>query len=219
MTNKNKLKAALASLLGAALVFTVTGTAFAQTNTGTSTSGTSGSGTIFTLTSEQILLLNSSNLHLGSTGEQVRVLQGLLAEFGFLDLTTTGGPTGYFGPLTRNALARYQAAIGVPSTGNFGPMTRGSMAMHFVRNNWLNNLAGITVNGVIGVANNSNAGPNTGGADLPMFGEFGATNPGFYWNGVWYPNIVNLSNSNSGSTNTSGNSSVNTNNGNSGTSY
>jgi peptidoglycan hydrolase-like protein with peptidoglycan-binding domain len=243
MTNKNKSRATLGSLLGAMLLFTIASSTFAQTTTnststdntsststnnntvsntgnntrntanGTTTNenttggGSSGSGSTFSATSDQVLLLSAENLHKGSTGQQVTVLQGLLAELGFLDLTSIGGPTGYFGNLTRDALARYQAAIGVPSTGNFGPMTRNSMALHFVRNNWLNNLAGINTNGMTGAASIGNSAANTGGSDLSVTSEFGifsATNPGNYFNGVWYPNSVdtNIRTTDTGNTET-----------------
>lgn len=165
------------------------------------------------------MLLSFSDLKLGSTGQEVSTLQGFLAELGFLDLSGIGGPTGYYGEMTRDAVARYQAAIGVPSTGYFGPMTRQSMTMHFARNNWLNEGSGVA-------AGNSTMGTG-GGTDLT--GSFSYTNPGITFNGVWYPNAVDMSvtapalsngtSSSSGSTNGSSSSgtSTTTNNGNSGT--
>lgn len=72
------------------------------------------------------------DLELGMTGEDVRALQKLLNANGFkLSETGVGGAgneTNFFGTLTKNALAKYQAAHGVsPSIGYFGPITRAKM--------------------------------------------------------------------------------------------
>lgn len=43
----------------------------------------------------------------------------------------TVGATGYFGPLTRAALAEFQTQVGIsPALGNFGPITRGYLSTH-----------------------------------------------------------------------------------------
>ncbi len=43
----------------------------------------------------------------------------------------TVGPTGYFGPLTRAALAEFQTQVGIsPALGNFGPITRSYLSTH-----------------------------------------------------------------------------------------
>lgn len=67
----------------------------------------------------------SRNLSVGSEGSDVRDLQEMLSEdpeSGF-----TASSTGYFGPMTARALARFQEANGIaPSaTGFAGPLTRG----------------------------------------------------------------------------------------------
>ncbi|HUC02167.1 MAG TPA: peptidoglycan-binding domain-containing protein [Candidatus Paceibacterota bacterium] len=65
----------------------------------------------------------TSDLTIGSTGAQVSSLQQLLISKGYL--TAVSAPTGYFGPLTQSALAKFQAANGIsPAVGYFGPITR-----------------------------------------------------------------------------------------------
>ena len=69
------------------------------------------------------------NLKTGMTGEEVRQLQRFLNARGFaVALTGAGSPgqeTDYFGPATRSALAKFQAAHGIaPAAGYFGPKTR-----------------------------------------------------------------------------------------------
>ncbi len=62
------------------------------------------------------------DLTVGSRGDDVSSLQQTLISKGYLKISA---PTGYFGPLTRTALAAWQAARGVsPAAGYFGPKTR-----------------------------------------------------------------------------------------------
>ncbi len=73
------------------------------------------------------------DLELGMTGEDVRVLQKLLNTLGFLVAESgpgsPGNETTSFGPLTRDALAKFQAANGIsPASGYFGPITRAFIA-------------------------------------------------------------------------------------------
>jgi len=75
----------------------------------------------------------SRNLTLGSIGEDVRQLQILLNSLGFLVASSgpgsPGNETAYFGSLTQQALARFQAANGIsPAVGYFGPITRAFIA-------------------------------------------------------------------------------------------
>jgi len=64
------------------------------------------------------------DLTIGSRGDDVRALQTLLKKQD-LDIYPEGLVTGYFGKLTRAALARYQAKVGIsPAVGYFGPKTR-----------------------------------------------------------------------------------------------
>jgi len=79
---------------------------------GSSTAG-SGSATTFT-----------SDLTVGSTGAEVTALQQWLVGKGLL-VMPAGVAYGYFGALTKAALASYQASVGIsPAVGYFGPITR-----------------------------------------------------------------------------------------------
>lgn len=76
------------------------------------------------------------DLTVGSTGADVSALQQALIASGHLKITA---PTGYFGTLTRTALAAWQATNGVsPAAGYFGPLTRARF----------NSMAGPSVPGV-----------------------------------------------------------------------
>lgn len=69
-------------------------------------------------------LIFVSNLSLGSTGTDVVTLQQYLVEKGYLEIPA-GVPYGYFGPLTKSALAKWQSANGIsPAVGYFGPISR-----------------------------------------------------------------------------------------------
>ncbi|CAN5154821.1 DUF4331 domain-containing protein [soil metagenome] len=61
------------------------------------------------------------SLTIGSRGADVICLQDYLAIQGYLNVASTG----YFGPLTRAAVIKYQQAKGItPAVGYFGPITR-----------------------------------------------------------------------------------------------
>jgi LPXTG-site transpeptidase (sortase) family protein len=65
------------------------------------------------------------NLMFGTRGDDVSALQQFLIAGDFLKILT---PTGYFGPLTRTALATWQAQSGVyPPAGFFGPISIGKI--------------------------------------------------------------------------------------------
>lgn len=65
------------------------------------------------------------DLSYGSTGADVNALHQLLIDAGYLKIPA---PTGWFGPMTRAALAQWQAAHGVaPAVGYFGPITRAAI--------------------------------------------------------------------------------------------
>lgn len=57
-------------------------------------------------------------LAFGSRGAAVRTVQTLLTRHGY-----PVPVTGYFGPITRNQVRRFQAAKGIRTTGNVGPLT------------------------------------------------------------------------------------------------
>lgn len=73
------------------------------------------------------------NLSFGLTGEDVRALQVFLNAHGFQVAASgagsAGSETAYFGPATRAAVIRYQAAHAIaPAVGYVGPLTRASLA-------------------------------------------------------------------------------------------
>ncbi|MDP3661416.1 MAG: peptidoglycan-binding domain-containing protein, partial [bacterium] len=72
------------------------------------------------------------NLTVGSTGSDVKDLQKFLNSNGYVVSSSGPGSVGsestYFGPATRAALAKYQAAKGIsPAVGYFGPTTMKSV--------------------------------------------------------------------------------------------
>lgn len=85
------------------------------------TGGTTSTSCSFTFT---------SNLTVGSTGEQVRQLQKFLNLSADTQVSASGAgapgsETAYFGPATRGAVAKFQAKHGIsPAAGYFGPLTR-----------------------------------------------------------------------------------------------
>ncbi len=82
-------------------------------------------------------LLGSPDMTLASTGYNVVELQGLLSELGYLQVPQ-GVPLGYFGPLTKAALGRFQLATGVyPSIGYYGTKTRQALQMYLNSRGWL----------------------------------------------------------------------------------
>ncbi|MBP7741406.1 MAG: peptidoglycan-binding protein [Candidatus Pacebacteria bacterium] len=65
----------------------------------------------------------ATNLTVGSRGDDVTALQEQLTQEGVY----TGPITGYFGPLTREAVKVYQAKHGIITTGFVGPLTRAAL--------------------------------------------------------------------------------------------
>ena len=68
----------------------------------------------------------NNDLTIGSTGSDVVALQTKLEEAGFLTMPS-GVAKGYFGSLTKSAVASWQASVGLPNTGFFGPMSRAKL--------------------------------------------------------------------------------------------
>ncbi len=62
----------------------------------------------------------SSTLQLGSTGEEVSLLQSTLMKLGYY----SNGITGYFGELTQSAVRQFQTANSLEAVGIVGPKTR-----------------------------------------------------------------------------------------------
>ena len=63
------------------------------------------------------------NLNLGASGNDVIVLQRFLQGKNFLKIPA-GVKEGYFGTLTKKAVADFQKSAGLPATGYCGPLTR-----------------------------------------------------------------------------------------------
>lgn len=63
------------------------------------------------------------NITIGSRGNDVAELQNFLIKKGYF--TSSVGATGYFGPITKTALANWQRDNNIPATGYFGPISRG----------------------------------------------------------------------------------------------
>jgi peptidoglycan hydrolase-like protein with peptidoglycan-binding domain len=61
-------------------------------------------------------------LRLGSQGTDVAALQEALETKGLLSIPP-GTVRGYYGLLTKTAVARYQTSVGLPPVGVFGPLT------------------------------------------------------------------------------------------------
>ena len=99
-----------------------------------SSSGTSGSLSTASLFGQQVRTI-ATNLGQGSGGNSVTLLQQFLISQnkGPAGLAlTNAGATGYFGALTRAALAEFQANVGIsPALGNFGAITRAYISTHY----------------------------------------------------------------------------------------
>lgn len=86
-------------------------------------------GTEAYLSSVGKLSETGKNLSVGSIGEEVKLLQQFLNSKGFMVAESgpgsLGNETTKFGALTKKALAKYQASVGIsPASGLFGPITR-----------------------------------------------------------------------------------------------
>lgn len=73
----------------------------------------------------------AQNLSFGVTSSAVATLQSRLTSVGF-----AVPATGYFGPMTQDAVLRFQRARGVPGAdGSYGPLTRMALAARLARGN------------------------------------------------------------------------------------
>jgi hypothetical protein len=76
-----------------------------------------------------VFLTNIPNLQQGVFAKEVAQLQKLLNELGYTVSVSgpgsTGNETSFFGPLTRNALVKFQTDNNIfPAQGYFGPITK-----------------------------------------------------------------------------------------------
>lgn len=98
---------------------------------------TAGFGAATQARAESPNILVGQDLSVGSTGQAVVVLQGLLQELGYMTIPA-GIPMGYYGSLTRDGVARYQASQSIaPAAGYFGPLTKIAMHQQFMSKGWL----------------------------------------------------------------------------------
>lgn len=67
----------------------------------------------------------SGGLGLGIRSDGVSCLQSKLIKLGHL--TSVSGPTGYFGKMTKEALAEWQKSKGLPMTGYFGTLSHAAL--------------------------------------------------------------------------------------------
>ena len=72
-------------------------------------------------------MMSQTDLWMGSEGSGVIALQTFLVSNGFLTMPQSVA-MGYFGPLTKRALAQYQMSASIPSTGYYGPLTRAKLS-------------------------------------------------------------------------------------------
>ncbi len=80
-----------------------------------------------TTSSEVALSQFNTNLTIGSTGTDVAALQTILITQGHL-VIPAGVAKGYFGTLTKMAVAKWQASVGIsPAVGYFGPISRAAI--------------------------------------------------------------------------------------------
>lgn len=67
----------------------------------------------------------AGDLSMGDQSAAVAQLQRALGTRGYMSVVT-----GYFGPITREAVRHFQADYGIPTTGNYGPLTQRALALH-----------------------------------------------------------------------------------------
>lgn len=92
-------------------------------STGTTTSVSSSSGPVALPTVDQLSTLPS--LSVGKTGDAVLTLQSYL----YVNKLLPVAPTGYYGMMTKAAVAEFQKQNGVDAIGVFGPRTRNALLL------------------------------------------------------------------------------------------
>lgn len=120
--------------------------------------------------------LSSGDLSVGSTGDRVTRLQGLLSELGYLAIPQGVAP-GYFGSLTQRALQDYQRSLGLSATGMLDAATRNAVTTA---------LTGRypDIASALGAPTGSSQ-----TANAPVSGSSSSTGSslGYWYNGTWYP--------------------------------
>ena len=111
-------------------------------------------------------ILFSNDLHLGSTGVEVTLLQAFLNASGFQIASAGPGSPGqestYFGALTQLALSHFQSIHGInPAAGYFGPITRGYVNNNYDQLTSSNSGGGIVGGGYLPAGCTSTAGYST----------------------------------------------------------
>ncbi|MEY2664221.1 MAG: hypothetical protein RIT04_29 [Candidatus Parcubacteria bacterium] len=82
-------------------------------------------------------ILVGQDLTVGSSNQGVVVLQGLLSEMGYFNMPA-GVSYGYYGALTKTAVANYQASLNVyPAVGYYGPVTKTAIHADFANHGYL----------------------------------------------------------------------------------
>ncbi|PIR84234.1 hypothetical protein COU18_00585 [Candidatus Kaiserbacteria bacterium CG10_big_fil_rev_8_21_14_0_10_51_14] len=110
------------------------------------------------------------NLSQGTRGDDVMSLQEFLQTEGYLSANATG----YFGPLTAQAVVKWQASQGVSAVGAFGPVSRERIRI------WCGGASG----GPVGNIERFNASPTRGNAPLTV--TFSTWLSGFRPNTIYY---------------------------------
>lgn len=129
MITKSKVAKIAAGLVGFAFVFSFAFTTNAQT---TASLEAQIQALLAQIAQLQGQISGSSShtfnvdLTVGSTGADVTALQQILVSKGFLTMPA-GVAMGTFGPLTKSAVAAWQASVGLPSTGYVGPLSRAKL--------------------------------------------------------------------------------------------
>jgi peptidoglycan hydrolase-like protein with peptidoglycan-binding domain len=122
---------------------------------GWSNSSTTGQWTPPGQMGKQMCITLNRSLHQGDSGDDVISLQQMLQQDPNSDFT--GSATGFFGPLTAQAMKRFQMKNGIAtsSDGTLGPMTRGFLERRC--GNGLDGMTGKPMNPGMG---NGQGGPN-----------------------------------------------------------
>ncbi len=130
----------------------------------TAASTTPVSSGLTTATAHRICAIMNRNLSRGHSGDDVRSLQEFLSTEGYLGTSATG----FFGPATASAVAKWQSSNNISAIGSFGPMSRERMKV------W----CGESNNGLLSVSPQKGSAPLTVIASV-MTGDSGSHPPSY----------------------------------------